>query len=268
MPGSSSTESTQPTSVEIQDASPPIRRSIGQRLRSGVVRSTKIVLGLLLLYALAVGAGLISVNNDFVVATEPDGVRIFVESSDVHADFILPMKTDHFDWSETPLFEELRAVHRNAKLDHIAVGWGDRGFYLQTPTWNDLSLRKVAHAMLLPSRTVMRVALARPRESASCRSVVVSREQYHALTNYIQRTFAQAKNATKKTFAPIRVQPIDVHPAWGKNNFFFEANGSYHVFNTCNCWVGNGLEEAGVRTAWFTPLPKTVFLHWPKESKK
>jgi hypothetical protein len=32
---------------------------------------------------------------------------------------------------------------------------------------------------------------------------------------------------------------------------------------TCNCWVGEAMRSAGIRTAWFTPLPKTVFLYLP-----
>jgi Protein of unknown function (DUF2459) len=49
--------------------------------------------------------------------------------------------------------------------------------------------------------------------------------------------------------------------AYGTDDAFYYAHGSYHAFNTCNCWVGRGLKAAGVRTGWFTPLPKTVSLY-------
>jgi len=42
-----------------------------------------------------------------------------------------------------------------------------------------------------------------------------------------------------------------------------QARGSYHCLNTCNCWVGRALRSCGVRTGWFTPLPKTVFFYLP-----
>jgi len=27
--------------------------------------------------------------------------------------------------------------------------------------------------------------------------------------------------------------------------YFFKANGNYHLFNTCNTWLANGLKQAG-----------------------
>ena len=27
--------------------------------------------------------------------------------------------------------------------------------------------------------------------------------------------------------------------------YFFKANGEYHLFNTCNTWLANGLKRAG-----------------------
>jgi uncharacterized protein (TIGR02117 family) len=61
-----------------------------------------------------------------------------------------------------------------------------------------------------------------------------------------------------------RFQLID-GAAYGSNDAFYEAHGAYHAFNTCNCWVGRGLKAAGVRTGWFTPLPKTVSLYLPTD---
>jgi hypothetical protein len=51
--------------------------------------------------------------------------------------------------------------------------------------------------------------------------------------------------------------------ASGANDAFYHALSSYHTFNMCNCWVGRGLASAGVRTGWFTRLPRTVALDMP-----
>ena len=255
--GSSEDAST----VEPNETPPP--RTLFGRVRGVLGTVAKWLFRLTITYLLIVVVGLVPVNNDFK-PTAKDGVRIFVQSSEVHADFILPIESDVINWADTPLFDKVPGNFVNNRWNHVAIGWGDRGFYLQTPRWQNLSPAKVANAMLLPSRSVMHLSIATlPQESSSCKAVTISREQYAKLVRYIQSAFVDSESSEEGQFAPVPIASEYVHPAWGSNNFFFEATGSYHVFNTCNCWVGGGLKETGVRTAWFTPLPKTVFLHWP-----
>ena len=40
------------------------------------------------------------------------------------------------DWSQKFLYED--TVAKDSTLRYIAIGWGDKGFYLDTPTWADL----------------------------------------------------------------------------------------------------------------------------------
>lgn len=57
-------------------------------------------------------------------------------------------------------------------------------------------------------------------------------------------------------------EPIVIEDAaFGLNDCFYEAHGTYHCFNTCNCWVGAALRSAGVRCGWFTPLPRSVLVY-------
>ena len=65
---------------------------------------------------------------------------------------------------------------------------------------------------------------------------------------YIEGSFKQP--------IPARTAIPDV--AYYETDAFFPANGSYHCFHTCNCWAANGLEDAGVKVPWFSPLPSTV----------
>ncbi len=226
------------------------------------------------LYLLVALIGLIPVNRDFraASATDAGSVKIFVRSSDVHADILVPIKNDAVDWSDSfPVPENRR------RSTYVSFGWGDRGFYLQTPSWGDLTVSKATNAMLLPSKSVMHVEWLNPHESDSCKSVLISEEQYRTLAKYIARSFqsgdtesdlAPASEETSLSIhvSPIPVDPQDIHDAWRDrgSSHFYEANGSYHAFHTCNCWVGNALKQVGIRTAWFTPLPRTVFVHWPE----
>ena len=41
---------------------------------------------------------------------------------------------------------------------YVAFGWGDRGFYLETPTWDDLKYSTVLKALFWHSPAVMHVS--------------------------------------------------------------------------------------------------------------
>ena len=124
--------------------------------------------------------------------------------------------------------------------------------------------------MVVPTESVMHCTLEQPVESKSRRSIVISSEQYGELIRYVKASFESgpppplANGNVRQMLLPIEIERHDVHEAWSTRHHFYKANGSYHAFNTCNCWVGNGLKRAGVRTAWFTPMPKTVFIYLPK----
>jgi uncharacterized protein (TIGR02117 family) len=82
----------------------------------------------------------------------------------------------------------------------------------------------------------------------------ISHEQYRRLVDHVLGSFRRDEGG--------RFSRIE-QGAYGANDAFYHAHGSYHALNTCNCWVGRGLKAAGVRTGWFTPLPRTVSLYLP-----
>ena len=237
-----------------------------QRIWRWFLIGSKTLLTFLVGYFLIVLIGLIPVNNDFVPSkiTDAGSVRIFVQSSDVHADILLPLVSEQINWLDyLPLKKNPRPK------DYLSIGWGERAFYLETPTWGHLTVRKAVSAMLLPSESVMHCELARPRESDTCKSVVISAKQYDALVRYVKSSFQSApppplaNGNVRQMLRPIEIDRQQIHTEWSTRHHFYKANGAYHALNTCNCWVGNGLEYAGVRTAWFTPMPKTVFMYLP-----
>jgi uncharacterized protein (TIGR02117 family) len=207
-----------------------------------------LVFALILLYALIVLVGLIPVNNDF--EPTPDGVEIFIVSSSVHADIILPIRTETVDWRDHLRADDFSGDTSWATL--AAFGWGDKGFYIGTPTWGDLRASTVANALLWSSESCMHVSLTSEKYvSEDARSIKISTAQYERLVESIRRSFQENDGS---------VIPI-AETAYGKNDAFYEAHGTYHCFNTCNCWAGATMRSAGIRTACFTPLPKTVFLY-------
>lgn len=196
--------------------------------------------------------GLIPVNRGFAPAA--DGVTIHVASTAVHADLILPLVTDVIDWREE--FPPDAFPSDAMWATHIAIGWGDRGFYLETPTWADLKASTAAKALLRPSASCLHVALTtNHRLSDAVRDVTISREQYQRLVRFILANFRTSDDGAKLLIPDATYYGTDV---------FFEARGAYHFLNTCNSWIGRALQSAGVCTPWLTPLPRTVFLYWPE----
>ena len=66
--------------------------------------------------------------NDKEAAIDEPKVEIFILSNGVHTDIVVPVKNDTFDWSKQIQFEHTIAKDSTAK--YLAIGWGDRGFYL------------------------------------------------------------------------------------------------------------------------------------------
>ena len=76
----------------------------------------------------------VSVNDGLVKSRKE--IPIFILTNGVHTDVVLPLKSEHYDWTN-----QLKPEHTKAKdstYQYAALGWGDKGFYLDTPTWADL----------------------------------------------------------------------------------------------------------------------------------
>lgn len=207
--------------------------------------------GLMLAYGLLILIGLIPVNGDFV---EPEsGIEIFVFSGAFHSDLILPIESSVIDWQTSFLPGHTRSAAPWAT--HLAFGWGDRKFYIDTPSWTDLKASTACNALLIPSETVMHVSYqTKPGTDQETRSVTISPEQYRSLVDFVNESFQTTGSGD---FQQIQGK------CYGAFDAFYCGAGSYHCFRTCNCWVGEGLQRAGVKTGWFTPLPKTVFCYFP-----
>ncbi|PZO72030.1 MAG: TIGR02117 family protein [Sphingomonas taxi] len=200
------------------------------------------VLGLVASYAVAgLVGGSIPSNRDWRAPAE--GVHIFVESNGVHTGIIVPKVAAGVDWRGVARAEDLRDPRYGA-FDHVSFGWGEKAFYLETPTWADVKLRTVVGAAFGSTRTLMHVDhLPRPRAQDGAREIVVTPAQYRRLAAYIRASFRDG-GARYRGYAGY--------------DAFYEANGRYDAVRTCNGWTGDALRFAGVRVGAWTPFPVTV----------
>ncbi|WP_205511604.1 TIGR02117 family protein [Longitalea arenae] len=175
----------------------------------------------------------------------PRQVTIYIKSSSVHTDLVLPVKTATKDWSQTILFEN--TLTGDTALDYIAFGWGDKGFYLQTPTWADLKASTALKAAFwLSSSAVHATYYKKIKEGKNCIKLVISNEQYQRLVTFIENSLQRSA-----TGAPIAIRTAK---PYGKHDAFYEARGRYSLFHTCNTWANNALKACGQKACWWTPF--------------
>ncbi len=226
--------------------SPKKRRRIIRWLK----RSLLAFLALIGSYFLIILIGLLPTNSDF--EESPDGIEIFISSNGVHADIVMPIETEVINWRES--FKRTSFPQNTAWATHIAVGWGDKGFYVETPTWADLKVSTAFRALFTPSPCCLHVVMQnQPQVGENLRAVRISEVQYRKMVETIQACFLHQK---KKTV-------LIPESNYGKYDIFYEAHGNYHCLNTCNSWVGWVMRESGIKTPLLTPLPKSVFLYLP-----
>lgn len=195
-------------------------------------------IGLPLLFALAAWLGSsIPRNGDWM---EPDtGIEIFVGSNGIHTEIAMPVATDIIDWRGIFPPGDIAAPDR--PYTHVSVSWGERTFFLETPTWADLDPIVGARA-LTGGEGLMHVAwYVRPAPAEDFRPMRITREEYRALAGDIAAQLAQEETRT-------------VYPGYAAHDVFYSARGTYHLGNTCNQWSSDRLAAAGIRTGWWTPL--------------
>lgn len=228
--------------MEPETPGPP-RPSRLRRWRRRLLRALLALIAALLLYLLAAWLGaLIQVNTDRQPPTQ--GIEIAIWSNGVHTDLILPRRHALMDWDAFAPLE--RPDPNSAGAPYLMFGWGDRGFYLDVPTWDDLSVGVVAEALIWPSRTVMHVQRLGflPAESATCARLRLRPEEYRRLLAFVKAGFAQAENK------PVLIPGA----AYGAEDVFYEAVGRYHLLYTCNNWLNGALSAAGLRAALWSPM--------------
>lgn len=226
-----------------------LRRSLGW-----LIRALLALLAFGLLYALAVWIlGAIPVNSGYQPATT--GIDIMITSNGVHTDFYLPTKTPEKNWSSFAPLQTTPSYLANAR--YVLVGWGDRGFFLDTPTWDDLTVGAALSAVLLPTSSVMHVYychdMAPPDEQAV--QLRLSSDEYQRFVVYIESGF-RLDAAGKPMLIRDRT--------YADNDVFYEGTGSYHLFNTCNNWASRALDAAGVTTPVWSPFDGAIFSHLPR----
>lgn len=207
-----------------------------------------VLFGFIILYLIAVfSLSKITVNQE--PNTKPE-VEVYILTNGVHTDIVMPTKNDQIDWSQQVKFENTKVADSTYK--YIAMGWGDKGFYLETPEWSDLKASVALKAASGLSNTAIHATYYKNlKEGDDCKKMMISKEQYDRLIQYISESF---KKDASGNFLNIKTNAI-----YGKTDAFYEANGSYSLFHTCNTWANNGLKASGQKCCFWTATDSGIF---------
>lgn len=209
----------------------------------------------LLFYVAFLLLGFVPVNRNYVRPPADDCVRVFIRSNEIHTDLVLPVIQTETgaDWRRLFPVDDFAADVRSAK--YVAIGWGNRGFYVETPRWADLKLTTLLGAVF-PSESVLHVEYVHDiAPGDGVREILVTQRQYCELAGHVSATIAET-NARGAALTATEV-------TYGPTDRFYAASGHYHLFNTCNQWTGRGLKRAGVPVGIWTPIKGQVLCWLP-----
>ncbi|MFC5684566.1 TIGR02117 family protein [Flavobacterium sp. MAHUQ-51] len=177
-------------------------------------------------------------------------MEIYILTNGVHTDIVMPTKSEQIDWSKKIPYKNTIAA--DSTYQYIAMGWGDKGFYLETPEWSDLKASVAFKAASgLSSSAIHATYYKKMKLGKDCKSILISKEQYSRLITYITDSFQ--KEASGDFIV------IKTNANYGKTDAFYEATGSYSIFKTCNTWANSALKACGQKCSFWTATDSGIF---------
>jgi uncharacterized protein (TIGR02117 family) len=191
---------------------------------------------------------LVPVNKQF--RQTPGGVPIFVMSNGFHSDVVVPL---HEPRTQTDWLQKLGQpawTNQFAHYQFMAFGWGSEGFFLDSYGGHFPRLSTTLRAAL-PGKSLMHVGFypAPPTAGSRVIPLLISEAQYQKLVELITHSFQ---------LDSVGHFSLRNSAGYTSHDFFFRANGHYHLLRTCNDWTNRTLGRAGIRAAWKAPLAASV----------
>jgi uncharacterized protein (TIGR02117 family) len=208
---------------------------------------TSIIVFVILYLIAAFGFSKIKVNDE---ASNKGVIEIYIKTNGVHTDIVVPVKNEVKDWSTEVKFSNTKIPDSTA--NYLAMGWGDKGFYLETPNWSDLKTSIAFKAAFGLSSTAIHATFYHQiSQDESCKKIKISKREYEQLVRYISTSF--------QTDSLGHFILIKTNANYSNSDAFYEANGHYSLFKTCNTWANNALKSCDQKACFWTPFDKGIF---------
>jgi uncharacterized protein (TIGR02117 family) len=140
----------------------------------------------------------------------------------------------HTEDVDTIIFPEIK-YFKKARL--IDIGWGDEAFYQHPDFDYELAYLALFHAT--PSTLRVEGIYITKQQYFDISEIVIelkiNDEQLRILQKYVSDTIWRDELGKYQILSTQYLNRV----------YFFKANGSYHLFNTCNTWLARGLKQSG-----------------------
>ena len=164
--------------------------------------------------------------------------RIYLFSNGVHLDIAIPKSS-----IDANLLSGLENIENG---NYLSFGWGDKGFYLDTPTWSELKFSTAFRAGFMKSTTLMHVTKY-GQQQGDWIEIMIDDQELKLLNDYIFQSFNCDEQARKI------ILPNKGYSAFDN---FYKANGSYSLFKTCNTWLNTGFKRSGLKACYWTAFDR------------
>lgn len=191
---------------------------------------------LIIYFVAALSLSAITVERPNPLPTKELTKKIYIHTNGVHLDIAM-----HKQDVAPELMSGLLLKPNKA---YVSFGWGDENFYLNTPTWGDLTVKTAITALFLDSEGLMHVKHFNAPQK-DWKTVAVSEAELAKINHYLNVSFAVDENGNKMILAG---------QGFTLTDDFYKANGRYSLFNTCNTWVNTGFKQSGLKASLWTPF--------------
>jgi uncharacterized protein (TIGR02117 family) len=184
-------------------------------------------------------------------------VQIYLMQSGVHTDFLVPVKDKEIDWTEFFPRENTKLNDTNTR--YLAIGWGDKNFYMNTPEWSDLTFKTAIFCMTGLGTAAIHSTYyyAVPKDKPTVQ-LSLSKKQYKKLIKYVKNTLVLNKTEQSVYIKPNNKKVVT------DNDAYYEAHMRYSLFHTCNTWINNGLKACQKKACLWTPTSGGIFYQYAR----
>lgn len=195
----------------------------------------------------------IQVGDDYQPPKE--GVTIYLRTDGIHTDFLMPAENELHRWKTVFPFADFKGKD-STWFTHLSVGWGDQGFFLNTPEWSDLKFSTAFDALFYRGKSALHTMYqAEPTVSKLCVKLKISNADYRKLVHYIKASAQLNPNGTAICIPNRGYHEYDA---------FYEATEKYSLFSTCNSWINGGLKSSNLPACLWTPLSFAIMAKYEK----
>jgi len=185
-----------------------------------------------------------------VIAGQPV-VEIAVADHGVHAGIVVSRLAleDVASKSADPVL--LAITQRFSAYSFLEIGWGDEQFYRFAPTLSAVTLKMAFNALAgFDQSTVLHIVGLQNEAKmtfihSDVQSIKLSEEGFRKLALQLANSFAVNELG----------DPVELGQGIYGPSLFYQAVGHYSLLHTCNRWLSDMLNTAGLASS---PLPATV----------